>query len=641
LSDARAMSNRRNRRNSRTSAELRRSRNRTRSGLATAAVLFVAGFASATSGAKPANHASPKAQPASAKSVKTHAAAQSLSTSFESMKSGWYGFGSATHVARSNIVAKRGEYSLRARIMPRTAAGGAAFDAGGRGVPVLPGTKYTIAAWIRGRGTLEMSVGFHNAGRHALRSPSFAGTGTSFVPKRSTWHRYEIHFTSPADARSLVLKIGGSRRQKSTFFIDAVSVTASPAGNANGASATKPSPPKTGAATTTTTATSTTTPAPAPTTTRGKSPAAPSHAPPPAATTTQTTSTTPTTTTAATTTTTTTATPPPPAPSPSRTYADAIAYTSTRPSFTVVREVDVASQSQLQSAIANIKAGDLVKATTGFLVSGEFQISANPSGPAEIDLGTGSSAVQFSYGGSSDLPSVWIVNSSNLRIFGGEIHGPPPGQVGNGGVTIYHSTNVLWWHFHIHDVAGIGLSLAPVSGPISGCDFEGEVDHWGENTSYDPHAEKGTGVHAANVADVGGAVYTNNRLALYAHDGPTGAAIQIGNPDGSGQISGDTIILKAVNLTMRATSQVAGNALQAWGGVAMQIAVPYLEATNLQGRAVDTNGVYSGVSESGIRVDYGRATNTNLNSALATTESSVSPTTPWDPRHGPSYQDVR
>jgi hypothetical protein len=75
--------------------------------------------------------------------------------------------------------------------------------------------------------------------------------------------------------------------------------------------------------------------------------------------------------------------------------------------------------------------------------------------------------------------------------------------------------------------------------------------------------------------------------------------------------------------------------------VAMQIAVPYLEATNLQGRAVDTNGVYSGVSESGIRVDYGRATNTNLNSALATTESSVSPTTPWDPRHGPSYQDVR
>jgi hypothetical protein len=307
----------------------------------------------------------------------------------------------------------------------------------------------------------------------------------------------------------------------------------------------------------------------------------------------------------------------------------------------VTREVDVASQAQLTSAIANIKAGDLVKATTGFSVNGEFQISVNPSGPAEIDLGTGSSAVQFSYSGSSDLPSVWIVNSSNLRIFGGEIHGPPPGQVGGGGVLVYHATNVLWWHFHIHDVAGTGLGLAPVSGPITGCDFEGEIDHWGQNPSYDPHAERGTGVHGANVADVGGGVYTNNRLALDAHDGPTGAAIQIGNPDGAGQISGDTIILRAVGLTMHAVSQVAGNALQGWGGVPMQIAVPYLEAANLQGRAVDMNGVYSGVSQSGVRVDYGRATNTNLNTALGATESSAPTSAAWDPRHGATYQDVR
>ena len=639
MSDARTMSNRRNHQNTRTSAELRRTTNRTRIGLATAAVLFAAGFASATSGANPANHASRKAQPASVKSVKTRATARSIRTSFESIKSGWYGFGSATHVTRSRVVAKLGAYSLRARIMPRTAAGGAAYDAGGPGVAILPGTRYTVAAWIRGHGRLEMRVGFHNAGRHALRSPKVAGTGASFAPKHSRWRRYEIHFRSPADARSLVLKIGGSRRQKSTFFIDAVSVTPNRSGDANGASGKTPSPPKIAVAATTTATTKTTTaPAPTTTTTRGKSPT------PPSPTTTKSTTTTRTTTTTTTTATTTTtpAPAPPPAPAPNFLVADAdaTAYANTRPAFTVAREVDVASQSQLQAAIANIKAGDLVKATSGFSVSGEFQISVNPSGPAEIDLGTGSGAVQFSYSGSSDLPSVWIVNSSNLRIFGGEIHGPPPGQVGNGGVTIYHSTNVLWWHFHIHDVAGIGLSLAPVSGPISGCDFEGEIDHWGQNTSYDPHAEKGTGVHAANVADVGGAVYTNNRLALYAHDGPTGAAIQIGNPDGSGQISGDTIILKAVNLTMHATSQVAGNALQAWGGVPMQIAIPYLEATNLQGRAVDTNGVYSGVSQSGIRVDYGRATNTNLNTVLATTESSISPTASWDSRHGPVYQDV-
>ena len=162
-----------------------------------------------------------------------------------------------------------------------------------------------------------------------------------------------------------------------------------------------------------------------------------------------------------------------------------------------------------------------------------------------------------------------------------------------------------------------------------------------QNTSYDPHAEKGTGVHAANIADVTGAVYTNNRLALYVHDGPTGAAIQIGNPDATGQITGNTIILKAVNLTKVATSQVAGNALQEWGGVPMQIDVPYLEATNLTGRAVDTNGVYSGVSQAGVKIVYGRAASTNQNPFLSQTESAVSSSEPWDPRHGNIFADAR
>ena len=72
-----------------------------------------------------------------------------------------------------------------------------------------------------------------------------------------------------------------------------------------------------------------------------------------------------------------------------------------------------------------------MKATAGFAVDGEFQISVNPSGPAEIDLGTGANAVRFSYSGTSELPSVWIVKASNLRIFGGDIQGPPPGQLGS------------------------------------------------------------------------------------------------------------------------------------------------------------------------------------------------------------------
>ena len=337
-----------------------------------------------------------------------------------------------------------------------------------------------------------------------MQSPYLTGTGTAFVARGSQWHRYGIRFKTPAKATSVVLKVGTLGRERATFFID--SVTLRPR-LVQGTSKAHPKIPHTTPPTTSPSPPATTASAPAPT------------APPTTATTTNT---------GATTTTVTPAAP---------TYASAIAYTATRPAFTVLREVDVASQAQLESAVANIKAGDRVKATAGFAVGGEFQISVNPSGPAEIDLGTGANAVRFSYSGTSELPSVWIVKASNLRIFGGDIQGPPPGQLGAGGVIIYKATNILWWGFHIHDSRngarpGTGLRPDHRLRPA------GRDRPLGENPANDPHAENGTGVHAANVADVTGGVYTSNRLALYAHDGPTGAAIQIGNPDATGQISG-------------------------------------------------------------------------------------------------------
>ena len=570
--------------------------------------LLFAGFAGTTLGANPSSRATPAA-PDSRAALRRLAAAYSVHLGFEKSARGWFGFGVGTRVAAIHGTAKSGSRSLKTRVTRGTRAAGAGYDAGHRGVAVLPSTSYTFVAWIKGEGRLHLRVGFHSVRGHALRPSKIAGSGTTFVPRRSRWHRYAIRFKTPAKASSAVLRVGTVGHGRATFFVDAVSLRPSLAG-----ATTRPAP----------TTTSTTAAPPAPT-------AATSPTTPAAANTGTTAASD--TTTDGTTTTTTTATGAP-------TYESAISYTETRPPFTVLREIDVSSQGQLETAVANIRAGDLVKATSGFTVDGEFQISVNPSGPAEIDLGTGTNAVRFSYTGPSDLPSVWIVNASNLRIFGGDLHGAPPGQVGGGELTVYRATNILWWGFHIHDVPGNGLNLAPVYGPITGCDLQGEIDHWGQNTSGDPHAEKGTGIHAANIADVTGSVYTNNRLALYAHDGPAGAAIQIGNPDATGEISGDTIILKAVDLTKVATSQVAGNALQEWGGVPMQITVPYLEATNLTGRSVDTNGVYGGVSQAGVKVVYGRARNTNLNPYLAQTESSISPATSWDPRHGNLFVDT-
>jgi hypothetical protein len=286
--------------------------------------------------------------------------------------------------------------------------------------------------------------------------------------------------------------------------------------------------------------------------------------------------------------------------------------------------------------MAAIRCGDLITATAPFTVSSEWQISQNPTCPAVVDL----SGVTLAYTGSSPLPSVWINGASNLWLYGGDVHGPSAGQPGAGGILVYKASNIRWWGFHVHDVAHDGLDLFPVGGAIDSCDFEGEIDHWGGYVADDPHAEKGTGFHGANIADAGTGVVTNTRIALYVHDGPTGAGVEIGSGSSSGRISGITLYLKAVNLTKQATSQVAGNALQEWGAVPIQMSVPYLEASNLQGRANDGQGIYSGVSMSGINVAYGRATSTNLNPYLSRTESGISASDPWDKRRGQAYGNV-
>ncbi len=316
-------------------------------------------------------------------------------------------------------------------------------------------------------------------------------------------------------------------------------------------------------------------------------------------------------------------------------YDSAISYSApaNRPTHSCTRTVNVTSASQLTSAINNLQAGDCVvnTQTGGFSISGEVTIAKSLSSYAYIDLKTGSDAVRFTGGGtqtpSSDLPSVYIHNSSNIKIYGGNIT--------NDRILVYNpSSNLTWWNFYAHDLAGDGLDIfPPFSGSnIDNIDFQGEISNWGINCQVlDPHAEKCTGIHGMNLADAGGGQVNNSRFAIYAHDGRSGAAIEQGSP--SQPESGITIYLKANNLTMAAQSQVAGNGIQIWGaGAISNSTIPYIEVSNAQGRAIDTNGLYSGVSLSGYTVKYGRATNVILNPKLSRVI--------WDTRGGIVYQDI-
>lgn len=585
------------------------------SAIATVAGLGVAlaGFAGATIAASSKHDAAPNAVSRVARVV--------VANHVTALARGWYAYGSGTEIVQTKKT-QLGVKAVRTKITRQTVSGGAAFDAGVGGLRVTPSTRYSLTAWVKGAGALTIRVGLHNKSGNAIGFARVRGTGLQFRPSARHWTPYHLTFATSARTSSIVVLIGGRERQRAQFLVGSMKLSSRVLADGRSPRRHHPQgPPTTTTATTPGTTTRTTT-TPTTTTTTTVTSTTTST---PTTTTAPTTTTTPTHTTTTTATTTTTTTTPT---TSSTSYAAAIAYTRTRAPFTVQRDVPVSSASALQSAITAARCGDDIHATAAFTVTFQLDVSAHPSCPARIEL----EGVSFAYASANRLPDVYIHGAANLLIYDGDVT--------TGSITVYQASNITWWGFHVHNVPHDGLDLFPVGGPIDGCDFQGEIDHWGGYIADDPHAENGTGFHGVNIADAGTGIVTNTRLALYVHDGPAGAGVQVGAPNSNGQISGLTLYLKAVNLTMRAQSQVAGNAVQEWGAVPIGMHIPYLEASDLEGRANDGEGVYSGVSMAGIHVDYGRATNTNQNPYLSRTEYNLGATEPWDSREGQVYRDV-
>jgi hypothetical protein len=295
-------------------------------------------------------------------------------------------------------------------------------------------------------------------------------------------------------------------------------------------------------------------------------------------------------------------------------YDQAIAYTQTRPAFTPTRTINVSTASQLQSALSNLQAGDLVQATAAFTVNGQTTISKRLSSWAVVDLS--GYAVKFVYSGGQNLPAVWLHNAQHIRLYGGEAT-----TVHTGGPCIldHGSQYITWWGFTAHDCGASGFLALTPQAPVDHLDIQGEIWNVSQNLAWDPHAEKGTGLHCAGeFADASnGYAFTNNRLAFYCHDIAAGNAFAFG--DGAPAVlTGNTLYLKAVNLTKVSTSQTAGNAICLWGYTnQMTLDVKYVEVENAQGYGLFDSGLSGGQTLSGVTVEYGRASNTNLNPRYA------------------------
>lgn len=314
-------------------------------------------------------------------------------------------------------------------------------------------------------------------------------------------------------------------------------------------------------------------------------------------------------------------------------YDRAISYTRTRPPFNPARTIDVGSASQLKSAITNLRPGDLVKATADFTVSDSstdaLVIKNRLSAPAVIDL-TGHT-VKFVYLGDKNLSAVWLDNPKNVRIYGGDLS---TSDTGGGCLTNYGGQYVTWWYFTAHDCGGTGASFLGGQAPTVHDDFNGTIWNVGQNLAWDPHLEKGTGLHCVNLDDNNIYPFQHNRFAFYCHDISSGAAIQYGAANSGGpKPVENTIYLLAANLTEVAKTQTGGNGIQFWGVDGQSADVKFIQVDDAQGYALWDGGMNSGTSLRVTVVD-GRASNTNRNPRYAGQN-------PWSNRLGEAYRNVQ
>lgn len=294
-----------------------------------------------------------------------------------------------------------------------------------------------------------------------------------------------------------------------------------------------------------------------------------------------------------------------------------------RPHFLPKRTVNVHSARQFWRAWNRLRPGDEIDARA-VTFSGEAVFSKRLTGWAEVHFDAGTRFVGTS---GENLPAAWINRSQHIRFYGGNLTNPAGGP----GITIYDSSYVTWWNFVVHDTANTGLFVQGIHQPNMHLDLKGEISRWGLNLALDPHSEKGTGLHGANLADSPYGV-SDSRFVLDLHDGATGAGVEAGGRFTTDLFSHNTLDLRCRNLTKVATTLTAGNCAQLWGRNVTRNDFRYIQAENLTGLPYETGGMYEGQSLKTDTVSYGRAIRTNLNPRAGSAH--------WDRRHGTVFQRV-
>lgn len=205
----------------------------------------------------------------------------------------------------------------------------------------------------------------------------------------------------------------------------------------------------------------------------------------------------------------------------------------------------------------------------------------------------------------------WYMEGDRFASFGGRI---PMAQ--QHAFAVSNADHLRVWGLQSDGCGAHSLFVfANVGAVTQNVDIEMRMTRCGQNTAaYDPHAEKGTGVHPWYLgSDDAGKGGVGGKYVLTGYDCPTGSG-QLGNSFHNAELW-----LDGRRFTKVATSQVAGNLVQLWGGGNHDVTIHRAYGEDLAGRMVETDDLGSA---SNITVEWARGVRCRL-SPLYTAHSGV------------------
>lgn len=280
-----------------------------------------------------------------------------------------------------------------------------------------------------------------------------------------------------------------------------------------------------------------------------------------------------------------------------------------------------------------------------------------PAGRVTIDFGTRKSEwasssgyvsgnyVEFDYTGTGNQDAFYLRDCSNLYLYGGSISS----GIGGAGIRMQGNvSDVTWLDFYVHDVGGTGVLPQPIdshtgdSRTIDSLYLRGTVERPCMNPAYDPHADKGSGIHGFHNH---GSTGKFDNCTVFLHviyplqpgehsagkdwpEGALGSALEIGTDNGKGQACSQNDntyayllenakfmpYVKDVRENPGSTAaQTGSNGINFWGSIPLNgNVVLWAENRNTTGANIHVDhGAGTPGSSPRIVVEIGRGINTN------------------------------